>query len=99
MRQRLTKHYGQYGQRWQAETGFSMFKRRLGSVVHARRYWTQCEELYLKAITFNVMLIAGFIGFLQSIPDPFLRGVQGRGGYSGASMGPGVPVDQASLGA
>ena len=26
MKQRLNKHYGRYGQRWQAETGFSMFK-------------------------------------------------------------------------
>lgn len=33
MRQRLNKHYGGYGQRWQAETGFSMFKRRIGSVA------------------------------------------------------------------
>jgi hypothetical protein len=56
MRQRLNKRYGRYGQRWQAETGFSMFKRRIGDVVNARSYWTQCEELLLKAITFNVML-------------------------------------------
>jgi len=70
MKQRLNKGYGQYGQRWQAESGFSMFKRRIGSVVHARSYWTQCEELLLKAITFNVMLVSVFIGFLQSTPDP-----------------------------
>jgi transposase len=57
MKQRLNKHYGRYGQRWQAECGFSMFKRRIGSVVNARSYWTQCEELFLKAITFNVMLM------------------------------------------
>lgn len=57
MKQRLNKHYGKYGQRWQAECGFSMFKRRIGSVVYARSYWTQCEELYLKAIAFNVMLM------------------------------------------
>lgn len=37
MKQRLTKDYGHYGQRWQAETGFSMFKRRLGSAVYGRR--------------------------------------------------------------
>jgi DDE family transposase len=66
MKQRLDKNYGQYGQRWQAESGFSMFKRRIGSVVNARSYWTQCEELFLKAITFNVMLVSVFIGFLQS---------------------------------
>lgn len=57
MKQRLDKHYGQYGQRWQAETGFSMFKRRLGAVVHARKYWSQCRELLLMAITYNIMLL------------------------------------------
>ena len=58
MRQRLNKRYGHYGQRWQAETGFSMFKRRLGSVVNARSYWGQCRELLLMAITYNIMLLA-----------------------------------------
>jgi hypothetical protein len=57
MKQRLDKDYGRYGQRWQAETGFSMFKRRLGSEVHARSYWSQCRELLLMAITYNVMLL------------------------------------------
>jgi hypothetical protein len=56
MKQRLNKRYGRYGQRWQAETGFSMFKRRLGDTVRVRSYWTQCEELLLMAITFNIML-------------------------------------------
>ena len=70
MKQRLNKKYGRYGQRWQAESGFSMFKRRIGSVVNARSYWTQCEELLLKAITFNIMLISVFVGFLQSRFDP-----------------------------
>jgi hypothetical protein len=36
MKQRLTKDYGHYGQRWQAETGFSMIKRRLASTVNGR---------------------------------------------------------------
>jgi hypothetical protein len=58
MKQRLNKHYGKYGQRWQAESGFSMFKRRLGSAVAARRYWSQCRELLLMAITYNIMLVA-----------------------------------------
>ena len=57
MKQRLDKDYGRYGQRWQAETGFSMFKRRLGSAVRARRYWSQCRELLLMAITYNIMLL------------------------------------------
>jgi len=57
MKQRLDKDYGRYGQRWQAETGFSMFKRRLGAAVRARRYWSQCRELLLMAITYNIMLL------------------------------------------
>jgi hypothetical protein len=57
MRQRLDKDYGRYGQRWQAETGFSMFKRRLGAAVSARRYRSQCRELLLMAITYNTMLL------------------------------------------
>jgi Transposase DDE domain len=71
MKQRLTKRYGRYGQRWQAECGFSMFKRRLGSAVHGRSYWSQCRELMLMAITYNLMLLYVFAGFLQSRSDSF----------------------------
>ncbi len=60
MKQLLNKHYGHYGQRSQAESGFSMFKRRLGSTVQGRSYWSQCRELWLKAITYNIMLLLGF---------------------------------------
>lgn len=60
MKQRLDKHYGRYGQRWQAETGFSMFKRRLSSSVNGRSYWSQCRDLLLMAITYNIMLVSGF---------------------------------------
>lgn len=56
MKQRLNKHYGSYGQRWQAESGFSMFKRRLGTAVNGRSYWSQCRDLLLMAITYNIML-------------------------------------------
>jgi hypothetical protein len=56
MKQRLNKDYGGYGQRWQVETVISMIKRRLGSVVHARKYWSQCRELMLLTLTHNVML-------------------------------------------
>lgn len=57
MKQRLSKRYGRYGQRWQAETGFSMLKRRLASTVNGRSYWSQCRDLLLLAITFNIMLL------------------------------------------
>ncbi len=77
MKQRLNKDYGKYGQRWQAESGFSMFKRRLGAAVDARSYRTQCEELLLKAITFNLMLLTVFIGFLHSNDVPFLASLFG----------------------
>lgn len=60
MKQRLTKDYGGYGQRWQGETGFAMLKGRLATAVYARSYWGQCRELLLLAITFNIMLVAPF---------------------------------------
>jgi hypothetical protein len=69
MQQRLNKHYGGYGQRWQAETGFSMLKRRLGSTVNGHSYWSQCRELLLLAITYNIMLLYVLVGFLQSRSD------------------------------
>lgn len=57
MKQRLNKNFGQYGQRWQAETGFSMIKRCITEAVHGRTYWSQCRELWLIVITFNLMLL------------------------------------------
>jgi Transposase DDE domain len=56
MKARLDKDYCQYGQRWQAETGFSMIKRRLGSAVAGHSYWSQCRDLLLLALTYNLML-------------------------------------------
>lgn len=57
MRRRLNKRYGGYGQRWQAEAGFSMLKRRLGAAVQGRSYWSQCRDVLLMAITYNIMLL------------------------------------------
>jgi hypothetical protein len=57
MKQRLTKHYGRYGQRWQVETTFSMVKRRLTTAVAARRYWSKCRELLLLVLCYNLMLL------------------------------------------
>jgi DDE family transposase len=71
MKQRLNRHYGGYGQRWQIETGFSMVKRRISTVVHARSYWSQCRELLLIALTYNLMLLYAAARFLQSSPDTF----------------------------
>ena len=61
MKQRLNKDYGKYGQRWQAECGFSMLKRRLGSAVGGRSYGSQCRDLLLMAITYNLMRIAAWL--------------------------------------
>ena len=72
MQQRLCKDYGKYCQRAQVETSFSMLKRRLGAAVNARKYWSQCRELFLKVLTHNIMLLYAAAGFLQSLPDPFI---------------------------
>jgi hypothetical protein len=83
MKQRFNKK--KYGQRWQTETVNSMIKRRLGSALRARSYWSQCREIMLRVITHNVMIVAriwvfyrAFLtpfwlrkGFLQSSFDPF----------------------------
>jgi hypothetical protein len=65
MKQRLNKAYGSYGQRWQVETAFSMFKQRLGNTVNAHSYWSQCRELWLLAISYNIMLLYVMKAFLQ----------------------------------
>ena len=50
-------HLTCYGQRWQCETTISMIKRRLGSAVNARSYWSQCRALMLKAVAHNVLIL------------------------------------------
>jgi hypothetical protein len=57
MKQRLNKHYGQYGQRWQAESGFSMIKRCIADTVQGRSPWSQRRELWLIVITYNILLL------------------------------------------
>jgi len=56
MKRRLDRK--KYGQRWQTETVNSMIKRRLGSALRARSYWSQCREIILRVITHNVMIVA-----------------------------------------
>lgn len=46
-----------YGQRWMIETLNSMFKKRLGSFLRARTYWSQMREIMLRLFTFNVLLL------------------------------------------
>lgn len=57
MKQRLNKHYGRYGQRWQVECTYSMLKRRLATAVQSHSYWAQCRELMLLVLTFNLLLL------------------------------------------
>lgn len=55
MKSRL--HLTRYSQRWQVETVNSMLKRLLGSALRARSYWSQCREIFLRAITLNIMIL------------------------------------------
>jgi hypothetical protein len=90
MKQRLNKHYGRYGQRAQAETGFSMFKRRLGSTVHGKSYWSQCRDLLLMAITYNIMLVLGFLEVFYRAGRDALDNVvrRPRGGFQQKGLVP-----------
>ncbi|HMP69505.1 MAG TPA: transposase, partial [Pirellulaceae bacterium] len=47
----------EYGQRWQCETVISMIKRRKATATSGRNYWSQCCDLYLMALTHNIMLL------------------------------------------
>ena len=46
-----------YGQRWQIETVNSIIKRRLGSFLRAKTYWSQMHEMMLRVFTYNVMVV------------------------------------------
>lgn len=46
-----------HGQRWQCETVISMIKRRQATATSGRSYWSQCRDLYLMALTHNIMII------------------------------------------
>ena len=49
-----------YGQRWQAETVNSMIKRNLGSACRARSPLGRKNDLWLRAITHNIMILANY---------------------------------------
>lgn len=46
-----------YGQRWQLESCFSQDKRRFGSSVEGRSYWTRCRKLHLRLLVHNVAIL------------------------------------------
>jgi len=58
-RRRMATHFNApvYRQRSQAETVFSMIKRRLGSAVNAYSAWSQRRALLLKVLTNNIMIL------------------------------------------
>ena len=58
MKEQFARLKAKYGQRWQTETVNSMIKRRLGSALRARTYWSQCREIILRVITHNAMIVA-----------------------------------------
>ncbi len=62
-----------YGQRWQAETVFSMIKRNLTDSLGSKDYWSQLREVFLLAITHNLLIIlfAFQRAFLQSNNSQF----------------------------
>ncbi len=58
-RRRMARNFDhrKYAQRAQAETTFSMIKRRLEGCVNAHGHWSQCRSLMLKALTHNIMIL------------------------------------------
>ena len=46
-----------YGQRWQAESGFSRHKRRLGAALTARRAAPRRREVLLRVLTHDLMIL------------------------------------------
>lgn len=52
-------HRRKYGQRWQAESVISRFKRRLGSALRGRSDQARERESDLRVLTHNLMILAG----------------------------------------
>jgi hypothetical protein len=57
-RPRRSRRRRVYGQRWQVESGWSRQKRRLGSALRARKWTNQKQEILLRVLTHNLMLLA-----------------------------------------
>jgi hypothetical protein len=73
-RRRMTRHFNRplYRQRSQAETVFSIIKRRLGSAVNAYSAWSQRRALLLKVLTTNIMILWRRQVFDRAVASPFL---------------------------
>jgi Transposase DDE domain len=57
-RPRRSRYRRVYGQRWQSESGWSRNKRLLGSALRARKWANQKNEILLRVVTHNLMLLA-----------------------------------------
>jgi hypothetical protein len=69
--------HSRYGQRWQVETVNSMLKRLLDSFLRARTYWSRLREIFLKAITLNIMILWYAKLFYRADLSPFLVAFSG----------------------
>jgi Transposase DDE domain len=68
-----------YRQRAQAETVMSMIKRRQGSYVRGRSYWSQCRDLHLLALTHNIMILLWVAVFYRAGPKQYSYGMTPSG--------------------
>ena len=59
-----------YGQRWQIETVFSMFKRNLGSALRSRRYQNQSREIRARILAHNLAILLHFSMFYTEQQPP-----------------------------
>jgi hypothetical protein len=55
----------EFGQRWQIETDFSMLKRLLDCELRSRKHSSIDHELYLRALTLNLMIIRSLLRSFQ----------------------------------
>lgn len=58
-RKRMKRHFPKklYGQRWQIETVFSMFKRNLGAALRGRQYHSQSREIRARILAHNLAIL------------------------------------------
>lgn len=62
-----------YRNRVQVETVMSMIKRRQGSHVRGHKYWSQCRDLRLIALTHNIMILVLVKVFYRAGQNDFLK--------------------------
>lgn len=74
-RRRMKKNFPKvkYRQRWQIESVFSRFKRRLGYHLTARKDSSRTMECYLRVLTYNLMIL--YLLFKRAIFNVFYRAI------------------------